>query len=249
MGELDGKVALVTGGAQNIGRAICLDLARGGARVLVNTRRSLDDARETVNQIKSAGGEAMLLPGDVSDPETVKKMVADGVAAYGGIDILINNASVRKEAPLGEMTYAEWREIVGIMLDGAFLCTTACLPHLKVRPGASIVMIGGMTGHVGAKDRVHVVTAKAGLAGFTKAVAHDVAEFGITANCVVPGLIDTHRGKNSPYKPDHHWKRNMPLGRKGESEEVASLVRYLCGPHARYVTGQSWHINGGAVMP
>jgi 3-oxoacyl-[acyl-carrier protein] reductase len=249
MSELDGKVALVTGGAQNIGRAICLELAAGGARVLVNTRRSLETAQQTVDQIKQAGGEAMVVQADITDPAAVARMVEQGIAAYGGIDLLVNNAAIRKEAPLTEVTFEDWAEVTRIMLDGAFLCTKACVPHMRSRGGGSIVTIGGMTGHSGAQQRVHVITAKAGLAGFTKAVALDVAEFGITANCVVPGLIGTTRGPTSPANPHHHASRPMPLGRRGTPQEVASLVRYLCGPQARYVTGQSWHLNGGSYMP
>jgi 3-oxoacyl-[acyl-carrier protein] reductase len=248
MAELDGKTALVTGGAQNIGRAICLELAAAGARVLVNTRRSVETAQQTVDLIKQAGGTATVAQADITDPAAVDRMVADGVAAYGGIDILVNNAAVRKEAPLTEVSFADWKEVLGIMLDGAFLCTKACVPQMRARGGGSIVTIGGMTGHSGAKERVHVVTGKAGLAGFTKAVALDVAEFGITANCVVPGLIGTVRGSHSPTTAHHHASRPMPLGRRGTAQEVASLVRYLCGPQARYVTGQSWHLNGGSFM-
>jgi 3-oxoacyl-[acyl-carrier protein] reductase len=141
-------------------------------------------------------------------------MVAAGAAAYGGIDILVNNAAIRKEAPLTDVSFADWKEVLGIMLDGAFLCTKTCVPHMRARGGGSIVTIGGMTGHSGAKERVHVVTAKAGLAGFTKAVALDVAEFGITANCVVPGLIGTVRGSHNVLNPQHHASRAMPLGRR-----------------------------------
>jgi 3-oxoacyl-[acyl-carrier protein] reductase len=245
---LDGKVALVTGGAQNIGRAICVDLAAAGARVLVNTKRSVDAAQQTVDLITQAGGAAMVVQADITDPKAVEKMVADGVAAYGGIDILVNNAAIRKEASITDISFEEWKEVTGIMLDGAFLCTKACIPHMRVRGGGAIITIGGMTGHSGAKQRAHVVTAKAGLAGFTKAVALDVAEFGITANCVVPGLIGTARGSHSPANPNHHAARAMPLGRRGTAQEVASLVRYLAGPQARYVTGQSWHLNGGSYM-
>jgi 3-oxoacyl-[acyl-carrier protein] reductase len=248
MGELDGKVALVTGGAQNIGRAICLELAAAGARVLVNTRRSVDIAQQTVDLIAQSGGAAMVAQADITDPAAVERMAAQGVAAYGGIDILVNNAAIRKEAPLTEVSFEDWKEVLGIMLDGAFLCTKACVPHMRARGGGSIVTVGGMTGHTGAKERVHVVTGKAGLAGFTKAVALEVAESGITANCVVPGLIGTARGSHSPTNPNHHASRPMPLGRRGTAQEVAALVRYLCGPQARYVTGQSWHVNGGSFM-
>ena len=249
MAELDGKVALVTGGAQNIGRAICLELAAAGARVLVNTRRSVETAQQTADLVRQAGGTAMVVQADITDPGAVARMVEQGVSAYGGLDILVNNAAIRKEAPLTEVSFEEWREVTGIMLDGAFLCTKACVPHMRSRGGGSIVTIGGMTGHSGAQQRVHVVTAKAGLAGFTKAVALDVAEFGITANCVVPGLIGTVRGSHTAATPQHHANRTMPLGRRGTAQEVAALVRYLCGPQARYITGQSLHVNGGAFMP
>ncbi len=249
MAELDGQVALVTGGAQNIGRAICLELAAGGAKVLVNTRKSIETAQQTVDLIRQSGGTAMIVQADITDPDAVVRMVEEGAAVYGGLDILVNNAAVRKETSLAEVTFEDWKEVTGIMLDGAFLCTKACLPHMRRRRGGSIVTIGGMTGHSGAEQRVHVVTAKAGLAGFTKAVAMDVAGFGITANCVVPGLIGTMRGAHSVPNPQHHASRPMPLGRRGSPGEVAALVRYLCGPQARYITGQSLHVNGGSFMP
>ncbi|HEU4826428.1 MAG TPA: SDR family NAD(P)-dependent oxidoreductase, partial [Dongiaceae bacterium] len=155
MGELDGKVALVTGGAQNIGRAICLELAAAGAHVLVNTRRSVEIAQQTVDMIAAAGGTATVAGADITDPAAVDRMVAQGVAAHGGIDILVNNAAIRKEAPLTEVSFGDWKEVLGIMLDGAFLCTKACVPHMRARSGGSIVTIGGMTGHSGARERVH----------------------------------------------------------------------------------------------
>ncbi len=246
MPELDGKVALVTGGAQNIGRAISLVLAEAGAKVVVNTRKTIDLAQQTVDLIRKAGGTAMVAAADVTAPADVERMLAEGVAAYGGIDILVNNAALRKEVPLLQMSLEHWREIVGLMLDGAFLCTKACLPLMQARGGGSIVNIGGMTGHSGATNRAHVVTGKAGLAGFTKAVALEAAEFGITVNCVVPGLIATERAKDNPARSVE--QRLIPLGRRGKVEEVSALVRYLCGPQARYVTGQSWHVSGGAWM-
>ncbi|HET6224518.1 MAG TPA: 3-oxoacyl-ACP reductase family protein [Dongiaceae bacterium] len=249
MRELEGKVALVTGGARNIGRAIAIDLAEAGAGVVVNTRHSVDLAKETVEHILGIGGRAILCRADVTDPKAVQGMVDEAIGAFGGIDILVNNAAVRKEALVDSISFAEWREVLSIMLDGAFLCTQACLPSMRSRGGASIVNIGGLTGHTGAAQRVHVVTGKAGLAGFTKALAHDLAADGITVNCVVPGLIETDRGGTSPPVAVHHIERKKLLGRKGKPEEVAAMVRYLCGPRARYVTGQSLHVNGGIYMP
>jgi 3-oxoacyl-[acyl-carrier protein] reductase len=246
MRELDGKVALVTGAARNIGRAISVALAEAGASVVVNTKSSLDHAAETVRLVQATGAKAMLAQADVTDPAAVANMVRQADEAFGGIDILVNNAAIRKEGLLETVTLAEWRQLLAVILDGAFLCTQACVPFMRKRGGGAIVNIGGMTGHSGAKHRVHVVTAKAGLAGFTKAIAHDLAADKITANCVVPGMLDT---KRDGAQPKHHRERALLMDRLGEASEVAALVRFLCGPQATYITGQSLHINGGVLMP
>ena len=245
-GELTGKVALVTGAARNIGRAICVALAEAGAHVVVNTKTSLDAAQETVRLVEAVGGKAMLVQADVTNAAAVAEMVRKATDAFGGIDILVNNAAIRKEGLLETVTLAEWQQLLAIILDGAVLCTQACAPSMRARGGGAIVNIGGMTGHSGAKQRVHVVTAKAGLAGFTKAIAHDLAVDKITANCVVPGMLDTQR---DGAQPKHHHDKARLMDRLGSAEEVAGLVRYLCGPQASYITGQSIHINGGVLMP
>jgi 3-oxoacyl-[acyl-carrier protein] reductase len=143
------------------------------------------------------------------------------------------------------MTLAEFRAVVGLILEGAFLCARAALPLLKQSDAASIISIGGMTGHVGGGDRVHVAAGKAGLVGLTKALARELAPHGITANCVVPGLIDTARNA----VPSAHAANPSLLGRLGQMGEIAALVRYLAGPAARFITGQAIHVNGGAYMP
>ena len=247
-GELAGKVALVTGGARNIGRAIALALAEGGAAVLVNARTSGDEAQKTVAAIRAAGGKADLHLADVTDPAAVAAMVAAAVAQFGRLDMLVNNAAIRAETPFAEMKLEDWRRVLATVLDGAFLCAQACLPHLRRAGGGSIVNIGGLTAHQGARGRAHVVTAKAGLAGMTRALAHDLAPEGITVNCVVPGTIETLRGlPGAPERPAHR-QGPPPVGRRGEPEEVAAAVRFLCGPGARYITGQSLHVNGGGYM-
>ena len=243
-----GKVALVTGGARNIGRAIALALAAGGAAVLVNARRSREDAEQTVAQIKAAGGRAALHLADITDSGAVGAMVEAAVAQFGRLDVLVNNAAVRAETPLGEMKYEDWQRILATVLDGAFHCTRACLPHLIRAGGGSVVNIGGMTAHKGAAGRAHVVAAKAGLAGLTRALALELAPHGITVNCVVPGTIETIRGlPGAPERPAHR-QALPPVGRRGEPDEVAAAVRFLCGPGARYITGQSLHVNGGGYM-
>jgi 3-oxoacyl-[acyl-carrier protein] reductase len=246
--ELAGRVALVTGGARNIGSAIARALAAGGAAVMVNALRSREDAEQTVAQIRSAGGRAALHIADVTDADAVGAMVAAAVKEFGRLDVLVNNAAIRAETPFGEMKFEDWQRILATVLDGAYHCARACLPHLIRAQGGSVVNIGGMTGHMGAAGRAHVVAAKAGLAGMTRALALDLAPHGITVNCVVPGSIETLRGlPGAPERPAHR-QALPPAGRRGEPDEVAAAVRFLCGPGARYITGQSLHVNGGGYM-
>jgi 3-oxoacyl-[acyl-carrier protein] reductase len=242
--ELAGKVALVTGGARNIGRAIALALAAGGASVVVNARESQRAIDDTVRAIEADGGRAIGALADVTDEAAVAAMVDQTIARFGRLDVLVHNAAIRVEQPFDAITLADWRRIVSVILDGAFICAHACLPHLARSPQASIVFIGGETGHRGASGRAHVVAAKAGVAGFTKALALDLAPERITVNCVVPGRIATERDT-----PSGHRRGLPPLGRHGEPHEVAALVRFLCGPDARYITGQSMHVNGGGYLP
>ena len=247
--ELAGKVALVTGGARNIGRAISRALAAGGAAVMVNANSSREDAERTVAMIRSAGGRAALHFADVTSSGAVAAMVEAAVREYGRLDVLVNNAALRAETPFAEMKLEDWRRVVSVVLDGAFICTQACLPHLIRSGGGSVVNIGGMTAHKGAGGRAHVVAAKAGLAGMTRALALELAPHGVTVNCVVPGTIETVRGlPGAPERPTHR-QGLPPVGRRGEPEEIAAAVRFLCGPGARYITGQSLHVNGGGYMP
>ena len=246
--ELNGRVAIVTGGARNIGRAISLELAAGGAAVIVNARSSREDAEQTVALIKTAGGRAALHFADVTDAGAVAAMVQAAVEEFGRLDVLVNNAAVRAETPFTQITLEEWRRVLATVLDGAFLCAQACLPHMVRAGGGSIVNIGGLTAHKGAAGRAHVVTAKAGLAGMTRALAHELAPHGITVNCVVPGTIETLRGlPGAPERPAHR-QGLPPVGRRGEPDEIASAVRFLCGPGSRYITGQALHVNGGGYM-
>jgi len=248
--ELQGKVALVTGAARNIGRAIAQSLAAGGSAVMVNANTSRADAEKTVAMIKAAGGKAAFFMADVTDVAAVQAMVDETIKQFGRLDFLVNNGSWRPDQPFAEITLDHWRRVLSVTLDGAFICTQACLPHLLRSGGGSIVNIGGLTGHQGAFHRVHVITAKSGLAGMTKGLAHDLADKNITVNCVVPGPIDTARGEPglAPERPV--FRKAVPLvGRRGEPGEIAAMVRMLCGPDARFITGQSLHVNGGAWMP
>ncbi len=244
--ELEGRVALVTGASRNIGRAIALSLAQGGAHVVVSAKRDRAALDDVIGVIRSRGGQAAGVLGDVSNPDDVDVLVKQALRTFGRLDILVNNAAVRNEVPFGDLSFEAWREVLSIALDGPFLCTKAALPALKQSDQPAVINIGGLTAYVGAKNRAHVVAAKAGLDGLTKALAHDLAPHGITVNLVSPGLIATERAGADPH---HHDTRVNLAGRKGTPEDVASMVRYLCGPAARYVTGQTVHVNGGAYLP
>jgi 3-oxoacyl-[acyl-carrier protein] reductase len=244
MQELDGKVALVTGGARNIGRAIALELAAGGAAVAIVVRSNVAGANAVAREIEASGGRALALGADITDPAAVRRAVQATTERFARLDILVNNAGIRPEAPLEQISLESWREVMAVTLEGPLLLVQAALPALEQSKG-TIINIGGMTAYTGAARRAHVVTAKAGLDGLTKALAVELAPRAITVNLVAPGLIDTERDGPEP----HHRKSHTALlGRRGRPEEVAAAVRYLAGPGARYVTGQTIHVNGGAFL-
>jgi 3-oxoacyl-[acyl-carrier protein] reductase len=244
--ELSGKVAIVTGAGRNIGRAIALALGHAGAAVVLNVRSNKSEADSVVREIEAAGGRAFSIVGDVADEKTANTPPAASPKPFGPIDILVNNAALRREKPITEMNYAEWREVMGVILDGAFRCVHACLPAMR-KNGGTIINIGGMSAHIGAKDRAHVMTAKTGLVGFTRALAHDLAAEKITANCVVPGAIDTTRPASSQ-TPAHNLTHGTITGERGKPDDVAAMVRFLCGPGGRYVNGQTIHVSGGGYL-
>jgi 3-oxoacyl-[acyl-carrier protein] reductase len=243
--ELADKVAIVTGAGRNIGRAIALQLAQAGAAVVVNARSNKAEVDSVVREIEAAGGKAIAQIGDVGDPKAVAALADAALKKFGRIDILVNNAALRAEKPFDDMSYEDWRAVMNATLDSAFHCVKACLTALK-NDGGTIINIGGMSAHIGSKDRAHVLTAKAGLVGFTRALAHDLAEVHITANCVVPGAIDTSRSADS--KPAHHLTHGTITGERGKPDDIAAMVRFLSGPGGRYVTGQTIHVNGGAYL-
>lgn len=243
--ELAGRVALVTGSGRNIGRAIALALASGGAAVIVSARQSTREAEAVAEEIRQMGGRAGVAMADVGDPAAAAGLIATAIERFGRLDILVNNASVRREVDFADLDYREWREIMATTLDGAYLCSHAALRHLIASDAGAIVNIGGLSSHTGATRRAHVIAAKAGLVGLTRALAHDLAAHQVTVNCVAPGMIETAR---TGAEPAHHAGRTPPVGRKGTPDEIASLVRFLCGPDARYITGQTIHANGGLFM-
>ncbi len=247
--RLDGKVALLTGAVRRNGRAMALELAREGANIVINTRSSKREAEAVAAEVEALGVDTMVCLADVTDEKAVDNMIEAVVGRFGRLDILVNNAANRSQSPFLEITFAQWHSIISIILDGAFLCSRAALPHMISAGGGRIVNIGGVSGHAGAMERAHVVTAKAGLVGLTKALAVEFAQKGITVNCVVPGKIGGTRPKSAGESPPLVGGKGPLVGREGTFEEVAAIVLALCLPTGGFVTGQAIHVSGGMYMP
>jgi 3-oxoacyl-[acyl-carrier protein] reductase len=245
---LDGQVALVTGASRGIGRAIALWLAAGGAKVLVNYVRGADGARETVRLMAEAGGQGEELQFDVADSEAASHAVTAAVAANGRLDILVNNAGATADNLVLRLKDEEWNRAVGVNLSGTFHCTRAALrPMVRARRGR-IVNIASVAGLMGNSGQAAYAAAKAGVIGFTKATAREVASRGITVNAVAPGLVESDMSGHLPGDRLSEYLKLIPVGRLGKAEEVAELVGFLVGPGAGYITGQVIGINGGLYM-
>ncbi|MBT8410108.1 MAG: SDR family oxidoreductase [Alphaproteobacteria bacterium] len=245
--SLDGKVALVTGASRRIGRSTALGLARHGADLVITARSARDEIEAVAREIEALGRKAKVVMGDVTDEADVARMVDEAARAHGRIDILVNNAAIRRQVPFLEMSLDDWREINSVILEGAFLMARGVIPEMLKSGGGTVVNIGGVTAHLGAKERAHVCAAKAGLVGLTKAIAVEFSDRGITANCVVPGKIGGKRSATSGASAETGAK--ILLGREGEIEEAAGMVVAMCLPAARFMTGQSVHVSGGLYMP
>ncbi|MBI3512503.1 MAG: SDR family oxidoreductase [Proteobacteria bacterium] len=246
---LAGKVALVTGSVRRIGRATALAAARDGAAVVVHARDSKDEAAATATEIKALGADTLVCLADITDETAVRGMVSTIRERFGRLDVLVNNAGIRAQVPFAEMTLAQWRAMLTVILDGAFLVTSACLPLMKASgQGGVIVNIGGGSAHVGALHRAHVVTAKAGLVGFTRALATELAPDGITVNCVAPGRIGGQRSKTAGAAPPDHGGAEELVTREGRPEDVAAMIRPLWLPTGTYMTGQTLHVDGGRYL-
>jgi NAD(P)-dependent dehydrogenase (short-subunit alcohol dehydrogenase family) len=243
--ELAGRVAVITGAGRSYGKAMALELAAGGCAVVINVRTNRAEAEGVVKEIESKGGRAMAAIADVIDAPAVNRMAEDTLKKFGRIDYLINNAALRGEASIEHMTFEEWRHIIGITLDGAFHCVKACLGAIKKSDAGSIINIGGLTGSMGAPDRAHVVTAKAGIAGFTRALAMELAPQRITVNTLVPAMLAKPDKPNEI--PAHPVYRPL-LGRAAWPTDIAPLARLLVGPGGRYITGQLINVNGGTYF-
>jgi len=243
---LNGKVAIVTGAARNIGRATALRLASCGVSIVVNAVQDREAANAVANEIFEAGGSSVAHVADVTDEAAVAKMVAVAKKTFGGIDILVSNASVRGQVPFLEMSLEEYHRVLAVPLDGAFLCARACIPHMITAGGGRIITLGGISAYIGTANRAHLLTAKAGLVGLTRGLAVEFAKEKITCNVISPGHINTDRPASAGARPP--MKTPPPVDRLGSVEEISSMVHYLCLPEADYITGQTFHVNGGLYM-
>ena len=245
---LQGRVALVTGAGKNIGRAIALSLARDGATVLVNGRNDREAVASVVKEIEAAGGKAQAAMGDVSDPAITPKL-ARQAEALGGVDILVSNAGLRRQTSFLDMSFEEWREILSVALDGAFLLGKAFVPQMVAKgQGGAFVAMSGISTHIGTPNRCHVSASKSGLEGLMRALAIELAPHRITCNALSPGAIDTARAASAGPAPPSRINRPIPLKRFGTVDEIAAMVRLLVGPEGTFITGQTIHVNGGEFL-
>lgn len=247
--DLTGRVAIVTGAGQGMGKAVAKVLAARGARVVVNDRDPAT-AAATAAELMAAGVEAMAIAADVVDAGAVREMVAHTIDAWGGIQILINNAGILRPTKVIDIPEAEWDQVIAVNLKGTFLCSQAVLPAMQQGGWGRIVNFSSTAGkNVSTVGGAHYTAAKAGILGFTRHLAKEVAADGITVNAVCPGLIDTEMVRATIDDARcAAYARSFPISRLGQPEEVAELVAFLVSDRAAYITGASLDINGGDLM-
>ena len=244
--SLDGKVALVTGASRGIGRAIAKYLAMAGATVIVNYRSSKEKAEELKSEIESLGGKALIFKCDVSNPDEVNSL-REGISrsGLGKVTIVVNNAGITRDKLLKSMTLEDWDIVLNTNLRSVFLVTKAFLPDMILSRWGRIINVSSIVGLIGSAGQANYAASKAGIIGFTKSIAKEYARFGITANVVAPGYIETDMTADLPEKVKKGYISMIPVGRAGTPEEVAAAVLCLASPMASYVNGEVLNVNGG----
>lgn len=245
---LQGKHALVTGASRGIGRSIALELAKQGAHVAVNYAGSEDRAQAVVDEIIALGQKAFKVQADVSNEKSVKDMVKTVIDTFGSLDILVNNAGITKDNLLMRMKEADFDDVININLKGVFLCTKAVSRPMMKQRGGTIVNVASIVGVSGNPGQTNYVASKAGVIGMTKSVAKELASRNIRVNAVAPGFISTDMTDELSDEQQEAMLDMIPLGKLGTPEDVAVVVRFLASDDAKYMTGQTIHIDGGMVM-
>lgn len=245
MSSLKGKVAIVTGGARGIGRAICLKLAQMGADIVVNDISDSESARDLLAEIRKVGCRAVFLEADISKSDQAKDLVEKAVRGMGRVDILVNNAGVTRDNLILRMTEEEWDTVLAVNLKGCFNCTQAVSRHMIKQRSGAIVNISSVVGIVGNAGQVNYSASKAGVIGLTKSVAKELASRGVRVNAVAPGFIDTEMTRKLPPDYQEKLKSMIPLGFFGQTEDVAKVVAFLASDEASYITGEVIKVDGG----
>ena len=242
--RLQGKTALITGSGRNIGRSISLILASMGANVVINSKTNFEAANETADEIRKLGAKALVAMGDIGSEKDVSRMVKEIQTNVDTVDIVINNGSLRKVQEFTSMTYDHWKEMINTDLDSAFLMTQPFVAGMIEKGWGRVINLAGLNAIEGRSGWAHVSAAKMGLIGFTRSLSKELVPHGITVNCISPGMIDTSRDEQSSPRPDNR-SQGIPAGRMGTVEEISSLCGWLCSEHSDYVSGQTFHVNGG----
>ena len=246
--KLEGKTALVTGASRGIGREIALALAKEGANVVVNYSGSQDKANEVANEISAMGREAFVYQCNVADSENVQTMVKETINKFGKLDILVNNAGITRDNLLMRMKEDEWDDVININLKGVFLCTKAVSRQMMRQRSGRIINIASIVGVMGNPGQANYVAAKAGVIGLTKTTARELATRGITVNAVAPGFITTDMTDQLSDEVKEAMLKQIPLGRFGDAKDIANIALFLASADADYITGQTFHVDGGMVM-
>ena len=245
--SLAGQVAVVTGASRGIGRAVAIALAAAGAQVVVNYARSSTAADEVVAEIVAAGGSAVAIQADVSQADQVDGLINGTLKQFGRVDVLVNNAGITRDTLLLRMKLEDWQAVIDLNLTGVFLCTRAVAKIMLKQRSGRIINIASVAGQMGNPGQANYSAAKAGVIGFTKTVAKELASRGITANAVAPGFIETDMTDDLGNTDE--IRKFIPLGRFGQPEDIAGMVRFLAAdPAAAYITGQVFNVDGGMVM-
>ncbi|MGE0306263.1 MAG: SDR family NAD(P)-dependent oxidoreductase [Acidimicrobiia bacterium] len=250
--ELAGQTAVVTGSGRNLGRAIALAFAQGGANVVINARSNRAEAQSVVDEVRALGGNAIAAIGNVSDAAFAESMIESAVSEFGRIDHVCHSAARRARGGLLEMTVEDWDNVIRLNLSAGFYLARFALPHMMANRTGRIILIGGPDANTGARDRAHSVTAKAGMLGLMKAVALEAGPWGVTVNIVMPGSMDTTRdlADYPGWPPTQEFlDERLAIPRLGQADELAYACRFLASPAAAYITGQTLHVNGGLFMP